>query len=204
MTVMSPPTLLDSARWNGMRVGLLGGSFNPPHQGHVHIAHVALHSLDLDAVWWLVTPQNPLKDVAGLLPFEERLHLSRKIVNDPRILVSDIEKDLGSRYTFDTVQKLHQHFPKTRFVWVAGLDNALTLHKWNEWRRLLNEICTVYITRQPAVSLIRQCPLRMQSSQKHVILQRGGRLPLRAGTTYWLLLQKMVNISSTEIREKRV
>lgn len=184
-----------------MRVGLLGGSFNPPHQGHVHISRIALDCLNLDAVWWLVTPQNPLKDTKDTLPLDKRVALCREIMQHPKILVTDIEKDLNSRYTYETVLRLNRHFPDTQFAWITGIDNALTLHQWNEWHRLLREVCMVHITRSPAVSLIRNCPLRMLGTQKHVILKRGGAIPLDSGTTYWLLQKRMVDISSTEIRK---
>lgn len=202
MSVYSLPTLLNSTRWSGMRVGLLGGSFNPPHEGHVHIARVALESLKLDAVWWLVTPQNPLKDRSNLLPMEERIRQSRAIMQHPKILVTDIEKELGTPYTYKSVHLIKKRFPKTDFVWISGLDNALTFHRWNEWPRLLNDICTVFVTRQPVISLIQRCPLRLLSSHRQIILSHGGRVPLDSGTTYWLLQKKMVNISSTQIREK--
>lgn len=185
-----------------MRVGLLGGSFNPPHEGHVHIAKVALNSLNLDAVWWLVTPQNPLKENNGTLPLEQRVALSREIMQHPKILVTDIEKELDSPYTYETILRIKKHYPNTEFAWITGLDNALTLHQWNEWQRLLKEICMVHIIRRPAISLIQKSPLRMLSRQKHVIVQRGGALALDSETTYWLLQKKMVDISSTEIRSK--
>ncbi len=202
MSLFTNPHLHDSQRWKNMRVGLLGGSFNPPHEGHVHISLAAMKGLQLDAVWWLVTPQNPIKELKAR-PMEDRIRLSEALVTHPKILVSGIEKDLNTMITYDTVRALKARFTATDFVWISGMDNALSLHKWNRWKDLLQEICMVHLTRHPAGSLIRSCPLRMLGMQKHVFIDRGGRLPLDSGTTYWMMQKKMVNVSSTEIREKQ-
>lgn len=201
MTLFTLPTLLDSPRWAGLRVGLLGGTFNPPHAGHVHISLAALKGLRLDCVWWLVTPQNPLKaDIATSL--ENRVRLSRELLDHPRIIVTDIEKDLGTSVTYHTVKNLKKHYPATDFVWISGMDNALTLHLWNRWQDLLETVCMVHLTRMPAASLIRRNPQRMLGRQRHRIITRGGAYPLDSGTTYWMMQKNMVDISSTEIREK--
>jgi len=201
MAIFSLPHLLDSPRWARMRVGLLGGSFNPPHEGHVHISLAALKGLRLDAVWWLVTPKNPLKDKASL-SLEERVRLSKELVKNPKILVSDLEKDLGTSITYYAVKKLRKHYPKTQFAWISGMDNALSLHRWNHWRGLLKEICMVHLTRPPATGLIQGCPLRMQSTQIHRVIDRGAAYPLDSGVTYWMLQKQMIDASSTSIREK--
>ncbi len=180
---------------------MLGGSFNPPHPGHVHISLAAMKGLHLDAVWWLVSPQNPIKPFKPS-PLAERMELSEALVNHPRILISDIEKDFGTTITYYSVKKLKESFPHTNFVWISGMDNALGLHKWHHWKDLLGEICMVHLTRNPARSLVKACPYRMYEKQKHVFIDRGGKLPLDSGTTYWMMQKKMVNISSTEIREK--
>ncbi|MGQ0527534.1 MAG: nicotinate-nucleotide adenylyltransferase [Alphaproteobacteria bacterium] len=200
MSMLTPPHLLDAPRWKGLRVGLLGGTFDPPHEGHVHISLAAMHALQLDAVWWLVSPQNPLKTHRPL-PLTERMRLSRELITHPKIIVSDIESQMGTNITYDTVCKLKSNFSRTDFVWISGMDNALTLHLWNRWRELLGEICMVHLTRKPATSLIQSCPLRM-TNQKHVVIDRGGRLPLTPGISYWMMQKKMVNMSSTEMREK--
>lgn len=194
------PGLLSTPRWNGLRVGLLGGSFNPPHEGHVHISLAALKGLELDAVWWLVTPQNPLK-AEQPMPLSQRLELCRAMVAHPKIIVTDIERELGTGITYFSVSALRRRYAKTNFVWISGMDNALSLHQWNHWQALLGQVCMVHLTRSPARSLVRSCPLRLLSSQKHVVIDRGGRLPLDSGTTYWMMQKKMLNISSSEIRK---
>jgi nicotinate-nucleotide adenylyltransferase len=201
MSLFTAPHPLNGQRWQEMRVGLLGGSFNPPHEGHVHISLSAMKGLQLDAVWWLVTPQNPLKSEAPL-PLCERVNLCRDIATHPRILITDIERNLGTNITYDAVRKLKACFPATSFVWISGMDNARSLHRWQHWQELLDEICMVHLTRDPARSLVQNCPARMYGPHKHVFIDKGGRFPLDSGTTYWMMQKKMVNISSSEIREK--
>jgi nicotinate-nucleotide adenylyltransferase len=117
-----------------MRVGLLGGSFNPAHGGHLHISRLALKHLNLDQVWWLVSPQNPLKPAAGMAPLPERLGHARALAADPRILPTDIERRLGTLYAVDTLERLRGRFPHTRFVWVMGADNLIEAPLWKRWR----------------------------------------------------------------------
>ncbi len=165
----------------------------------MHISMAALKGLHLDVVWWLVTPQNPLK-IDKPADMDVRLALCREMAQTPKIVVSDIEREMGTQITYQTIKKLKKTHPKVDFVWISGMDNALTLHKWNNWKELLRQIPTVHITRKPATSLIRQCPLRMYSAQHHVYVNRAARYPLIPGTTFWMLQKKMVNVSSTEIR----
>lgn len=198
--IFTPPGLLNSARWKGLRIGILGGSFNPPHIGHVHISLAALKGLQLDCVWWLVTPQNPLKRESPAA-MQERLDHCRALTDShPKILISAMEGDLGTHNTHDTIAALKRHYPKHSFVWVSGMDSALSLHQWNRWRDLLGLIPMLHLTRKPATSLIKRCPLRLYAPQKHVFIDRGGDWPLTPGTTYWMLQNKMVNISSSDIR----
>ena len=188
-----------------MRIGLLGGSFNPPHKGHLHISLAALNSLQLDAIWWLVTPQNPLKSDIAPLPLEQRMILSKNLVkHHPKIVITDIEKEMGTTITYHSIKTLKSRFPKTEFVWIMGTDNALGFHHWNNWRDLLAEIAMAHMTRSPATSLVRNCPARMQGGQRHIVVDKGGRFPLESGRTYWLLQKKMMNISSTDLRNKNL
>lgn len=198
--MFTPPTLHNTNRWNGLRIGILGGSFNPPHKGHLHISVAALRGLQLDCVWWLVTPQNPLKQDKPL-SLDERLRLSRDITPHPRIIVSDLERQMGTNITYFSIKKMKDYFPKTEFVWISGMDNASTLHKWNHWQRLLEEIPMVHITRPPAKSLVKACPLKQYGRQNHVYIDTSAPYPLTPGTTYWMMQSQMVNISSTEIRQ---
>ena len=201
MRIFTNPTLMNSPRWRGMRVGLLGGSFNPPHEGHVHISQAAMQMLGLDCIWWLVTPQNPLKSQKPL-SLTQREALCNDLVDDPKILISTIEKDLGTNITYQTIKKLKQYYADTDFLWITGMDNALSLHEWNNWQELLDLLPMAHLTRMPATSLVQNNPLRMYAKQRHIVQTHAGRPNLDSGQTFWILGKKMVNISSTEIRSK--
>lgn len=124
----------------GQRIGLFGGSFNPAHNGHVHVSHHAITALGLDALWWLVASQNPLKPASGMAKLEDRVAGARIMVRDRRIKVGAFELALGTRYTIDTVRALKRRFPTVRFVLVIGADNLIELSRWKDWTALLRAI----------------------------------------------------------------
>lgn len=124
----------------GARIGLLGGSFNPAHDGHVHLSRLALARLGLHEVWWLVAPQNPLKRAEDTAPLSRRLAGARACAKDARLRVSDIEHRLGTRYTIDTVRALKRLYPRARFVLVLGADNLAQLSRWRAWKTLVQEV----------------------------------------------------------------
>lgn len=142
MTASAPGGLdRQSADSETARIGLLGGSFNPAHSGHVHISELALDLLDLDEVWWLVSPRNPMKEADELLALDERIARARETAaHEPRIRVSDFERELKTVFTVDTVQALRQRFPATRFVWIMGADNLAQLHRWHGWETLFDQV----------------------------------------------------------------
>lgn len=131
------------------RIGLLGGSFNPAHQGHVHISLQALKILALDHVWWVVSPQNPLKSEKEMNPFGDRLRAARAVATDRRIRVTDVEERLGTRYTVDTLAALTRVFPEKRFVWIMGADNLVQFPQWREWKRLFALVPIAVFDRAP-------------------------------------------------------
>lgn len=131
----------------GLRIGLLGGSFNPAHEGHVHASQVALNQLKLDYVWWLINPHNPLKPEKELAPLEWRLAYAERAIRDPRIRVSDIEKALGTRYTVDTLKALKKRFPGVHFVWLMGSDNFVQLPQWRQWEQIFSLVPIAVIPR---------------------------------------------------------
>ena len=131
------------------RIGLLGGSFNPAHEGHLHISLEAMKRLKLDAVWWLVSPQNPLKSTDGMAAYEDRFASAEAMARHPRIHVSDIEQTLGTRYTVDTLRQLIKRAPRNQFVWLMGADNLAQLHRWKEWDQLLQLSPLAVLDRAP-------------------------------------------------------
>ncbi|MSO91308.1 MAG: nicotinate-nucleotide adenylyltransferase [Acetobacteraceae bacterium] len=120
-----------------MRVGLLGGSFNPAHAGHLHIARIALAQLRLQQVWLLVSPGNPLKPARGMAPLAQRLASAGALTDGRRVVATGIEAALGTRYTVDTLRLLRQRFPRAHFVWLMGADNLAQLLRWRRWRRII-------------------------------------------------------------------
>ena len=132
------------------RIGLLGGSFNPAHAAHRHISLAAMEQLRLDAVWWLVSPLNPLKSADDMAALPVRVARARVAARHPRILVKALETELGTRFAIDTVRALRRRFPQHRFVWIAGSDIVAELHRWRNWREFLREIPLAVVPRPGA------------------------------------------------------
>ncbi|WP_286829828.1 MULTISPECIES: nicotinate-nucleotide adenylyltransferase [Kordiimonas] len=133
--------LPEAARWRGRTVALYGGSFNPAHKGHRRVARECLKRLGVDAVWFLVSPGNPLKDAGHMADFEKRFaSISALVSGHPRMMVTDIEARLGTRYSADTITELQKQMPHTRFIWVMGADNLATFDKWRDWRKIAHAL----------------------------------------------------------------
>src|ERR1700722_7913500 len=130
-----------------MRIGLLGGSFNPPHEGHALITRLALRRLSLDRVWWLVTPGNPLKSLTGLAALKARMEAARRLDVGPHVVVSDIEAQINSRFPFDTLRWLKHPAHGVHFVWIMGADNLRQFHLWRHWRAIADLAPIVVIDR---------------------------------------------------------
>jgi nicotinate-nucleotide adenylyltransferase len=168
---------------DGLRIGLLGGSFNPAHSGHLYVSETALKRLHLDAVWWLVSPGNPLKPEAGMAPFAKRLQGARAIAKGyPRIHVSGLEQALGTRYTVDTVAALERRFPKIRFVWLMGSDNLAQFSRWRRWQELARKIPIAVVQRPGSILASLNAPLirrfgttRTLSTPPAVMILDGAR-----------------------------
>ena len=139
------PVLPPHAR--GLRIGLVGGTFEPPHAAHRAACQLALRRIGLDRVWWLVTPGNPLKDTHGLAPLAERLAAARELARHPRIDVTDLEADLGITYTFATISYLIRRCPGVHFVWIMGADNLRSFHRWQRWRDIARLVPIAVIDR---------------------------------------------------------
>jgi nicotinate-nucleotide adenylyltransferase len=131
----------------GLKIGLLGGSFNPPHRAHRAVSLLAMRRLGLDRVWWLVTPGNPLKDTRLLPPLADRLKAARRVAAHPRIDVTDLEAAIGTRFTCDTIDWLTRRFPAVRFVWIMGADNLAQFDRWRNWRRIAAQVPIAVVDR---------------------------------------------------------
>ena len=123
----------------GEVIGLLGGSFDPAHAGHAHITREALRRFGLDRVWWLVSPGNPLK-ARGPAPLELRMERARQVMVHPRVVITDVEARLGTRYTAQTLARLRRLYPRVRFVWLMGADNMAQFHLWQDWRDIMESV----------------------------------------------------------------
>jgi nicotinate-nucleotide adenylyltransferase len=145
---------------------LLGGSFNPAHQGHLYVGEVALRRLGLDYVWWLVAPQNPLKPGSDLAPLADRLAAARALAGrSPRLIVTDIERMLGTCYTIDTLKALTRRFRGVRFVWLMGSDNLDQFHRWRRWAEIVRLVPIVVVERPGSVL----APLRAKAMQRFAL-----------------------------------
>jgi nicotinate-nucleotide adenylyltransferase len=185
----------------GLKIGLLGGSFNPAHEGHLHISEVALKRLGLDYVWWLVAPQNPLKPRVGMAPLRERLAFAAdKFEQHPRIVVVDVETALGTRYTIDTLTALRRRFPQVNFVWLMGTDNLAGFRRWKRWTDIAASM-PIAVVMRPGSTL---APLHAKAVQRFACARRDhARLSdlARATPPCLILLDgKRSGASATAIR----
>jgi nicotinate-nucleotide adenylyltransferase len=137
----------------GMRIGLFGGSFNPPHAGHALVCRLALRGLGLHRLWLMVSPGNPLKDRAALAPLAERMAAARQLSRDPRIIVTDFEARLGAQYSWQTVAHLRRAAPGVKFVWIMGADNLAGFFRWRRWRDIARQMPILVIDRPGSTHL---------------------------------------------------
>ncbi len=186
----------------GMRIGLFGGSFNPPHAAHLAATRLAMKRLRLDRVWWLVSPGNPLKEPAALPPLGERMVAARALARDPRIVVSDVEAQAGTRYTVDTLRLLRARCPGVRFVWVMGADALAEFHRWRDWRAIFRLVPVAVVDRGGlrTAPLAARAPLAFGQFRltEHAAARLAGTRP-----PAWVFLHGLkMPLSSTRLRKK--
>jgi nicotinate-nucleotide adenylyltransferase len=179
-----------------MRIGLLGGSFNPAHEGHLYVSDTALKRLKLDYVWWLVTPQNPLKGQAGLAPLEVRVRQARSMVNRPRIVVADLERCTGTHYSIDTLKALQRRFPRVHFVWLMGSDNLAIFRRWKRWEEMAARV-PIAVIQRPGTIL---SALNAKAMQRFAARRCGEDLVTQAPPAIAILDGRRNAQSSTAIR----
>lgn len=185
----------------GQRVGLLGGSFDPPHQGHVHITRWALRTLGLDRVWWLVSPGNPLKP-EGPAPVARRAAAARALMRHPRVEVTDIEAHLGTRYTADTLAQLSRRYPGVRFVWLMGADNLAQFDRWQDWEWIIRHV-PIGIFARPGSRLAARGSRAADEYARYRLPAEASQLLPGSQPPAWCFLDvPMVNLSSSAIRAR--
>ena len=185
---------------HGMRIGLLGGSFNPPHAAHRAISLFAIKRLNLDRVWWLVTPGNPLKAHGALRDLDERAEAARKMANDPRIDVSCLEAVIGTRYTVDTITYLRSRTSGLRLVWIMGADNLAQFHRWQSWQRIAAEVPIAVIDRPPQSFQALAAPAAQALARYRLSENQAARLADRRPPAWVFLTGMKLNLSSTGLR----
>lgn len=188
----------------GQRVGLLGGSFNPPHAAHKLITQTALKRLQLDAVWWVVTPGNPLKSRTELSPLSERLELCRDLADgDPRIKITAFEEDLPSTFTAGTLSYLKLRYPGVRFVWLMGADNLATFHLWEQWRSIAGMMPIAVVDRPNWRLASMVSPAARFMSKFYMPEDQAGTLASTDAPTWTFLTGPLSDLSSTALRAAR-
>lgn len=185
----------------GQRVGLLGGSFDPAHEGHAHITRAALKAFGLDRIWWLVSPGNPLK-AEGPASITRRMAEARRIMPDPRVEVTDLECALGTRYTAATLKRLRALYPGVKFVWLMGGDNLVQFDRWDRWQEILGMVPVGVIARPGARMRARRA--RAARIYRAAQLPRGqARALADAAPPAWCFLDVPLNdLSSSELRAR--
>lgn len=185
----------------GRVVGLLGGSFDPPHGGHVHITREALKRFGLDEVWWLVSPGNPLKD-RGPAALERRMAAARALVDHPRVKISDFEAKAGTRYTAETIMALQAACPEARFVWLMGADNLAQFHRWKDWQEIMGRV-PVGVLARPGDRIAGRTGKAAQVMRRARLHPRASHLLGRSEAPAWCFVNlPMHDASSTAIRAK--
>jgi nicotinate-nucleotide adenylyltransferase len=187
----------------GMRIGLFGGTFDPAHAAHRAACLLALHRLGLDRVWWLVTPGNPLKDTQGLAPLGERLAAALALAHHPRIDVTDLEAELGTPYTYETVSYLRRRCPGVHFVWIMGADNLRSFHRWQRWRDIA-QLVPIAIVDRLGPSLYATGSAAAQALARYRLPEAAARKLADHKPPAWIYLHGLKSpLSSTALRAAR-
>lgn len=186
----------------GMKIGLFGGTFDPPHQAHLSACLLAMKRLGLDAVWWMVTPGNPLKDTRHLSPLDKRIAAIKAMTHHPRIFVTGFEADIGTRYTYDTIAYVLDRCPGVNFVWIMGADNLRSFHRWEKWRGIARMIPFAVVDRL-GPSLYATGGTAGQALMRYRIREELARsLPYRRPPA-WVYLHGLKSpLSSTALRNQ--
>ena len=187
----------------GNRIGIFGGSFNPPHSGHRLVAATAMKRLELDQIWWFVTPGNPLKSHSDLAPLETRLSRTSALADHPRMKITAYETILGSPYTAKTIKASKTLRPTVRFVWVMGADNLAGFHKWQDWRGIVETVPIAVVDRPGASLSVMSSPMA-KAYEKHRLPEEDASLLPDMRAPVWTFLHTPLDrTSSTDLRRNQ-
>lgn len=183
----------------GQVIGLLGGSFDPAHQGHAHITREALKRFGLDRVWWMVSPGNPLKN-HGPAPLAQRMAHARDVMQHPKVQITDVETHLGTRYTAQTLAALRARNPGVRFVWLMGADNLAQFHLWQDWQQIM-ETVPIGVLARPGQRISARMSKAAVLYARYRIPARQSQLLGHADAPAWCFVNvPMMDVSSSAIR----
>jgi len=186
----------------GQRIGLLGGSFNPAHDGHLHISNLALEHLNLDCIWWVVSPQNPLKSVDGMASLDQRIEKACEVAINSNIIITDIEHELGTQYTSSTLPLLKKMFPEGHFVWLMGADNLAQIEQWHQWETIFMTL-PVAIFARPAYSNDADNAKSIKQFSPFQVIEADASTLADMKPPAWAFLKTPLNPeSATEIRSR--
>ncbi len=184
-----------------MCIGLLGGSFDPPHAGHAHITREALKRFGLDEIWWMVSPGNPLK-AHGPAPLKRRLAASRTVMVHPKVKITDIEARLGTRYSAETLAALFARYPGVRFVWLMGADNLASFHRWENWTWIAENVPLGVLARPEQRISARMSPAALKYRRFKIRGREAARLCCADAPAWCFVNVQMVALSYSEIRAR--
>ena len=186
---------------DGKKIGLFGGSFDPPHLGHVHFSLQAIKLFNLDKVIWLISPGNPLKSIAPA-PIHIRIEQAQKITHNPKVIISKVETEIGAKYSWETLDYLSVKYPRTKFVWLMGSDNLVQFHLWKNWRWIIENFPVGILARPQSRQMgLNSKVARIYKSYK-IPSNEGRLLPYQPAPKWCFSNMPLMNVSSSEIRKQ--